>query len=349
MRWRWLHQRARFFDFQHSGDIAMQKFFRSLVGGGLLCLAPWSWALSVPGPVVDAAWVQQNRSEITVLDIRNNLKSFAMAPQFEVDKKSGRKVLVELGGHIPDASLVDPKLIRVERSVGNLKIKYMLPERADFEKMARQWGAQGGRPIVIVAAGQEAVDLNDAARLYWQFKVYGEDNVAIVNGGTTAWLTEGREASVAASKPAPGNWTAKDERKDMLASSEDVEQSITNKSAQLVDARNGSQFLGLTKRDYVYGFGHIAGAKNVSSDLLVTPDGDAARLLPAATYRDIFKQSGVDPQAPIITYCNSGHLAASTWFVLHEVLGNRQTRLYDGSLHRWTLEKRPMESVARGF
>jgi thiosulfate/3-mercaptopyruvate sulfurtransferase len=313
---------------------------------GLMALSQWASALQVPGPVVDTDWLTQNMAEVTVLDIRGNVKSFTATPQFEADKKSGKKMLVEFGGHIPAAVLVDPKIIRVERTIAGLKVKYMLPERADFEKMARGWGVQTGKPIVIVAAGQDAVDQNDAARLYWQFKVFGEDNIAIVNGGTTGWLNEGRDVASTATTAAPGNWSGKAERMEYMATSEDVEKAIASKGAQLVDARNAQQFLGLSKRDYVFGFGHIPGAQNVPSDLLVT-EGDTPRMLAAATYRDIFKMSGVDPQAPTITYCNSGHLASGAWFVLSEVLGNKQTKLYDGSMHEWTLEKRALQSVAR--
>lgn len=318
-----------------------------IAAAGLVALSQWAAALQVPGPVVDAEWLTQNKAAVTVLDIRGNIKSFTATPQFETDKKSGKKMLVELGGHIPDAVLVDPKLIRVERTIGGLKVKYMLPERADFEKMARGWGVQTGKPIVIVAAGQDATDLNDAARLYWQFKVFGEDNIAIVNGGSSGWMVDGREVASTASKATEGNWAGKPERTELMATSEEVEKAIAAKSAQLVDARNAPQYLGLSKRDYVFGFGHIPGAQNVPSDLLVTEGGDAARMLPAATYRDIFKMSGVDPQAPTITYCNSGHLASGAWFVLSEVLGNKQTKLYDGSMHEWTLEKRALQSVAR--
>ena len=81
--------------------------------------------------------------------------------------------------------------------------------------------------------------------------------------------------------------------------------------------------------------------------LLVQLEAQLARMLPAATYRDVFKASGVDPQGPAITYCNTGHLASGAWFVMSEVLGNKQTKLYDGSMHEWTLEKRPLQSVAR--
>ena len=61
----------------------------------------------------------------------------------------------------------------------------------------------------------------------------------------------------------------------------------------------------------------------------------------------MYKSSGVDPQAPVITYCNTGQLAAGNWFVLSEILGNKQARLYDGSLHKGTLEKRALQSIAR--
>jgi thiosulfate/3-mercaptopyruvate sulfurtransferase len=62
----------------------------------------------------------------------------------------------------------------------------------------------------------------------------------------------------------------------------------------------------------------------------------------AATYRGLLKGQGIDPDSPAITYCNSGHLSSGPWFLMSELLGNRQVRLYDGSLHQWTLEKRPL-------
>lgn len=326
----------------------MKTQIRYLAGLALLGLAPWSWALQVPGPVVDGEWLAKNKAEVTVLDVRPSQKSFTLAPQFETDKKTGKKFLVELGGHIADATPVDNKKVRVDRMIGGNKVSAMIPERADFEKLARQWGVQAGRPIVIVAAGMEPVDFNDAARLYWQFKVYGEDNVAIVNGGTAAWLAEGREVSVAPAKVNEGNWAAKADRTaELMASSEDVEKAMNTRSAQLVDARNTSMYLGLSKRSTVGAYGHIPGAKNVSSELLTTEGGDATRMLAANTYRDVLKMSGVDPQAPAITYCNTGHLASGAWFVMSEILGNKQTRLYDGSMLQWTLEKRAVQSVAR--
>lgn len=326
----------------------MKTPFRFLVGAALLGLSQWVLALNVPGPVVDGEWLAKNRAELTILDVRGNAKSFTVAPEFETDKKTGRKFLVELGGHIDGATPVDNKKVRVDRTLKGLALKSMIPERADFEKLARSWGVAAGKPIVIVSAGMEPIDFNDAARLYWQFKVYGEDNVAVLNGGTAGWIAEGREVVTSAAKVAEGNWVARADRSaEMMADSVDVEQAVA-RSIQLVDARDDAHYLGLSKSSSVNGVGHIAGAKNVFTGLMSTQGGDAARLLAPETYRDIFKLSGVDPQAPAIAYCNTGSQAAGTWFVLSEILGNKQARLYDGSLHQWALEKRPMVAVARG-
>lgn len=325
----------------------MKIRFHVFAGAALLGLAQWAQALDVPGPVIDGEWLAKNRAEVTLLDVRTNQKSFTATPEFETDKKTGKKFLVELGGHIDGAVPVENKNVRVTRVINGLKLSGMIPERADFEKLVRGWGVQAGRPIVIVSAGMEPIDFNEAARLYWQFKVYGEDNIAVLSGGTAGWIGEGRSVSSTPVKPAEGNWTAKADRTaELMASADDVEKAQAAK-AQLVDARDPATFLGLAKPGSVSAFGHLLGAKNVPTTLMSSQGGDAARLMSADTYRDIFKMSGVDPQAATIAYCNTGHQASGTWFVMHELLGNKQVKLYDGSMHEWTLMKRPLESVSR--
>lgn len=194
----------------------MKQPIRILAGVALLGLSQWVLALNVPGPVVDGEWLAKNRAEVTILDVRTNQKSFTASPEFETDKKSSKKFLVELGGHIDGAVPVENKNVRVTRTINGLKLSGMIPERADFEKLVRAWGVQVGRPVVIVSAGMEPIDFNEAARLYWQFKVYGEDNIAVLNGGTAGWIAEGREVSTAAVKPAEGNWAAKADRTAQL-------------------------------------------------------------------------------------------------------------------------------------
>ncbi|QKO20495.1 sulfurtransferase [Rhodoferax sp. BAB1] len=325
----------------------MKTHIRYFAGAALLGLSQWALALDVPGPVVDGAWLEQNRAEVTVLDVRANPKTFTLTPEFETDKKTGKKFLVDLGGHIDGAVLVDNKKVRMDRSINGVKLKSMIPERADFEKLVRSWGVSAGRPIVIVSAGMEPLDFNDAARLYWQFKVYGEDNIAVLNGGTAGWIAEGRAVSTDAVKATEGNWAAKADRSAaLLATSDDLARAQADKSAQLIDARDDAHYLGLSKSSSTSAAGHVPGARNVYTGLMSTQGGDAARLLAADTYRDVFKLSGLDAQASAIAYCNTGHQASGTWFVLSEIVGNKNAKLYDGSMHQWTLEKRPTVAVS---
>lgn len=326
----------------------MKMQWRVAAGAAFLGASGWTLALTVPGPVVDGAWLAAHRGEVTVLDVRPNQKTFVAVPEFEVDKKSGKKSLVALGSHIDGAVPVDNGKVRVERMVDGLKVKGMIPEKADFEKLVRGWGVQADRPIVIVSAGMDPMDFNDAARLFWQFKVYGEDNVAVLDGGTAGWIVAGQVISNVPVAPATGNWVARADRTaEYSASSEEVAKAQADKSAQLVDSRDDAFYLGVAKSPSTSAAGHLAGAKNVFTALMST-SGEASHLRSPATYKDIFAMSGFDAQAPAITYCNTGHQASGTWFVLTQILGNRNVRLYDGSMHEWTLEKRPTVSVSQG-
>ena len=209
----------------------------------------------------------------------------------------------------------------------------------------RQTGVLAGKPIVLVPIGAEVADVDEALRLYWQFKVYGEDEVAVLNGGYMAWLLEGRAFEQKANT-AVGTWSVKGDRTtELFASSDDVQAAIQNKSANLVDARDAPTFHGLVKRDYVYAYGHLPGAQLYPTDLMFKNSGGALKFMPPETYRALFKGQGIDPQKEAITYCNSGHLASGPWFLMSEVMGNKRTKLYDGSMHEWTLEKRPVVNI----
>jgi len=300
-------------------------------------------AASLPGPVIDSAWLADNLKNVQVVAIQSDPGAFTAQPVWQTNAKTGAKTLVEANGHLPGARLVNAKQIRTERKIGDLTVKYMVPERAAFEQIMQKAGVSAEQPIVLVPLGQDGAELDDAARLYWQLKYFGEDRVAILDGGLAGWLVEGREVSTDQPDAAPGNWKAGTERAALIADSNEV----ASTKAQLVDARALPQYHGLSKRDYVYAYGHIPGAHALPPDVRFNTDGGVARFLPADSYRTILSQSGIAPDAPAITYCNSGHLAAGAWFVMSEVVGNKQVKLYDGSLHEWTLEKRPMEGIAR--
>ena len=171
-------------------------------------------------------------------------------------------------------------------------------------------------------------------------KYYGFDNMAILNGGMAQWLVDMRKVSTAASKSKKGNWKATAERNDILATSQDVENAVKSKE-QLVDTRPLGLYLGTWyKKSYVYDSGHIPGAKPFPNELLAS--NMPARFYKAAETKTLLEQMGVKPDKQAITYCNSGHLASGSWFMMSEVLGNKHVKLYDGSMHEWTLEKHPV-------
>ena len=310
--------------------------------GLVMSLAAWGAQAGVlPGPLVDTQWLAANADKVQIVEVRGNAKSFTAQPEISTDAK-GKKTIEDIGGHIPGAVLVDAKKMRVERKYGELSVKYMIPEATDFEKYVRASGVQAGKPMVLVPVGAEVADINDALRMYWQFKVYGEDEVAVLDGGYSAWLLEGRAFSKDAAAT-NGNWSVKADRSaQYFATSDEVAKASQSKTATLVDSRDAPLFHGLVKRDYVFGSGHIAGAKLYPTDLMFKNSGGALKFMAPATYRSLLAAQGIDDKAAAITYCNSGHLSSGPWFLMSEVLGNKDVKLYDGSLHQWTLEKRPM-------
>jgi thiosulfate/3-mercaptopyruvate sulfurtransferase len=302
-------------------------------------------AITLPGPIVSADWLAANQSEVQILEVRGDVASYVRSPEFEVDKKTGKKMLVEVGGHISDSTLLDFKKVRADRMIDGKKIKYLIPEKADFEKIIQAVGINSDKPIILVPVGLDISDVDEALRAYWQFKVYGEDNIAVLDGGMAGWLAEGRDYVVNPSTKTGGNWTAKAERKELIANSEQVASASKSGKVSLVDARQPAQFFGLSKRDYVGAYGHIAGAKELAPELLAKTSKGALYFWDKNTYNALLTANGINPKSPAIRYCNSGPLAAGGWFVLSELVGNKSTKLYDGSLYLWTLEGRPLVGV----
>lgn len=318
----------------------MKTLNKMLVTCASFILVNFVHAQSLPGPVVDSAWLAANLDKVQILDVRSNPKSFTAQPEFETDAKSGKKTLTEVGGHLPGARLVDTKNMRTDRMINGQKVKYMIPEKADFEKLMQSIGIDAGKPIVLISMGTEVAEVNDALRMYWQMKVYGEDSIAVLDGGMANWLLEGREFKTDAVNAKTGNWRASADRSEQyFASSEDVAKAIEGKKTSLIDSRDAKSFYGLVKRDYVGAYGHLEGAKLYPTDLMFKTAGGAMKFMSANTYKALMQAQGIDTNAPAITYCNSGHLSSGTWFVASELLGNKSVKLYDGSLHEWTLEK----------
>ena len=314
------------------------KLFRTI----FIFILTLSWggvasAGSLPGPLVETDWLAKNQGSVVILEIRKDVKSFTKKPVFKKNKKSGKAKLKKVAGHIPGSILVNYKHLRSKKNIDGRAVKKMLVSKDKFEKVMQQAGVNKDSAVVIVSKGANNLDLTMATRFYWQMKYYGHDNMAILNGGMAQWIIDKRKVSTKASKVKKGNWVSTAERNEILATSKDVETAVKAKG-QLVDTRPISLYLGTwRKKSYVYDNGHIPGAKPYPNELLSSKM--PAKFLNVSDSKSLFNQMGIKTDKESITYCNSGHLATGSWFVLSELMGNKNVKMYDGSMHQWTLEK----------
>lgn len=313
----------------------MKRLFGLVITALGLLVASAAQALTVPGPLVDTDWLQRHAKDVVILDVRKDVKSFTGRPILTRDKQSGNYVVLKVAAHIPEANLVDYEKIRVDREVNGKKVQMLIPSKADFQAMMQSVGVRKDRPVIIVSKGMSDLDLTMATRLYWQLKYFGEDNLAILNGGMAQWLADRRRISISPSHPEQGDWAASAERNELLASTQEVEQGMKD-GVQLVDNRPLFQYMGVMKKSYVSEKGHIPGAKAYPTELM-TSHGMPDKILSVSELRELAKGMGVNTEAKTITYCNSGHLASGGWFVMHELMGNKNVKLYDGSMNEWTL------------
>ncbi|MAA74849.1 MAG: sulfurtransferase [Salinisphaeraceae bacterium] len=310
----------------------------------LSCVSQQAQAAKLPGPLVDPAWLKANLAGVTVVDVRSWPRGFTLSPEYQADK-DGKKQLERPGGHIEGAKLLDYNLLRVDRNVQGKTIGKRVPEKAVFEKLMQDAGIPAGRPIVLTNPGDSFHEMDGAARVYWTLKYYGEDDVAILNGGNTAWLQAGYDVSTDAAKSGAGDWQATAERRELIAEVDDVEAAM-KQGAALVDARSVEQYLGVSRKSSVQAAGHLKGARNFPIDVHTRSEGLAALFMTPDEYGDVFRKLEIDAGPGSIAYCNTGHLAAGAWFVLSEILGVKNARLYDGSMLEWTTLGRPVVGLA---
>ena len=231
------------------------------------------------------------------------------------------------------------KNVRGDQNIDGRTVKHMIIPADQFEKLMQSAGVNQDSNIVIATNAESGFDLTMASRMYWQVKYYGHDKVSILNGGTAQWLVDEREYSTKLSEIKAGNWKAQNERKQLLATSEEVQSAIENKT-QIVDVRQIGQYLGTYKSSKAKQKGHIPTAKLFPIDLLSSRNAPV-KFSSQNELKELSNALGVNPQKELITYCNSGHMASGSWFAFHELLDNKNVKLYDGSMHQWTLEDRP--------
>jgi thiosulfate/3-mercaptopyruvate sulfurtransferase len=215
----------------------------------------------------------------------------------------------------------------------------------DPDALAHLLGGLGLAPhhhAIIVSAGTTVGDFSAAARVYWTLKAAGHARTSVLSGGMAGWRRDPRRAIETGAGQARVPSAAYPVRlvAALRAALDTVEAAVADGSAVLLDSRAANYFAGDAKSPQVARPGRLPGAHLL--DHAAAFDTSTMALKPKAELEKLF--AGV-PAKPVINYCNTGHQAATNWFVLSEVLRRPGVSLYDGSLSQWAQdESRPVET-----
>lgn len=208
-----------------------------------------------------------------------------------------------------------------------------MPALPKLTALVQSLGLTPATHAVVVSSGADATDFGASARVYWTLKVLGLKELSVLNGGVKAWsdapLAQNNEAvKIAASSFQP----QLDE--SLIASTEEVAQHVKAKDALLIDARPASFFNGETRAPAAKVAGTLPDAVNLQHDKWFAPG--SSTFVGAEQAKQIAVSSQIDPAKETVSFCNTGHWAATNWFAMSEVLGQKKVKLYPGSMAAWS-------------
>ncbi|SDC75870.1 3-mercaptopyruvate sulfurtransferase [Ruegeria marina] len=225
--------------------------------------------------------------------------------------------------HIPGARFFDIDEISDHRS----DLPHMVPPVEKFMSRMRAMGVGDGHQVVVY----DTLGLQSAARVWWLFKLMGQDNIAVLDGGLPKWQAEGREIEDMPPVVRDRHMTVRVQN-HLVRDVTQVSAASKLHDHEIVDARSAGRFAGTDPepRPGLRG-GHIPGSKNVPFGTLLNKNGT---MKSPADCRAVFEAAGVDLSKPVITSCGSGVTAAILSLALQR-MGKTDHSLYDGSWAEW--------------
>jgi thiosulfate/3-mercaptopyruvate sulfurtransferase len=238
---------------------------------------------------------------------------------------SGRDAGMEYAaGHIPGAVFFDLDASSDQTS----PLPHMLPSAAAFADRMTALGLRDSDDLVVYDGSGTNLS---APRVWWTFRIFGHDRVAIVDGGINKWRREHRPVEQGVVTLPPGQFAARLNRaavRDLSA----IRANLRSGAEQLVDTRSAARFAGIEPEPRPgLRRGHVPGSLNLPFTELASPDGT---ILPADRLRGRIVDAGIDLTRPIVATCGSATSACALILGLH-LLGHRETAVYDGAWAEW--------------
>jgi len=225
--------------------------------------------------------------------------------------------------HIPGAVFMDLAGLADPAAL----VENTLPAPEKFASRMQTLGLGDGSRIILY----DDSAIHSSARAWFMLKLFGAQNVAILDGGLGKWALEQREVESGVKTLRARHYTAW-QASERLRDKAQVLANIDSGAEQVVDARGAARFAGTAPEPRAgMEAGHIPGALNVPYTALYKPDGT---FKDKAAIRAVFEEAGVDLSRPIITSCGSGITACVLIFALH-LIGKDDVALYDGSWAEW--------------
>jgi len=225
--------------------------------------------------------------------------------------------------HIPGAVRFDIDEIADTDS----PLPHMLPSPEKFSSRMRKLGLGDGNRIVVYDGGV----MMAASRAWWMLRLFGHDDVAVLDGGMNKWLAEGRTVADLPTPPRERHFTAR-QNSTMVRSVDQVVTNLASRGEQVVDARARARYEGSAPEPRAgLRSGHIPGSVCLPFVELLNED---KTMKSADAVAEAFKTAGLDLKQPIIASCGSGVSASFLALALH-LIGHRRTSVYDGSWSEW--------------
>ena len=278
-----------------------------------------------PKTLVSTDWLAQHLKDpdLRLVDASWYLPDMGRDPKAEYN-----------AAHIPGARFFNIDEISDARS----DLPHMAPPAEKFMSRMRAMGIGDGHQVVVY----DGAGLMSAARVWWLFKLMGQDNVAVLDGGLPKWVAEGRKTEDMPPIPRDRHMTVRFQN-HLVRDVTQVAQASKLKDPQIVDARSAGRFRGdePEPREGLRA-GHIPGSRNLPYTDLLNAD---KTMKSVDQMKAAFEAAGIDLSRPVITSCGSGITAAVLALAL-ELMGHKNWSLYDGSWAEWGMF--PTVPVATG-